>query len=121
MIGIKLIVSPLAPILPRLKRRTRPFCPFQHVRNHIDSRRGPAVRSPHAGQFPRSWMLRGIDMCAWMTPDRSRHHGKDAMTSQTPSVPTRSFAPVLPVLLVFACFFWAFASTLADLAHVWRT
>jgi exosortase len=25
------------------------------------------------------------------------------------------------VLLVFACFFWAFASTLADLAHVWRT
>lgn len=43
------------------------------------------------------------------------------MTSQTTSVPTRSYLPVLPVLLVFACFLWAFASTLADLAHVWRT
>jgi exosortase len=42
------------------------------------------------------------------------------MTSQTTNVPTRSFAPVLPVLLASACFLWAFASTLADLAHVWR-
>lgn len=43
------------------------------------------------------------------------------MTSPTTSVPSRSFAPVLPVLLVSACFLWAFGSTLADLAHVWRT
>ncbi|MGH7225962.1 MAG: exosortase/archaeosortase family protein [Gemmataceae bacterium] len=43
------------------------------------------------------------------------------MTSQTTSAPTRSFAPVLPVLFVFACFLWAFGSTLADLAHIWRT
>lgn len=27
----------------------------------------------------------------------------------------------VPILLVSACFLWAFAGTLADLAHVWRT
>ncbi len=53
--------------------------------------------------------------------DRPRQPGKDAMTTPTPSVPTRSFVPLLPVLLVLACFLWAFGSTLSDLAHVWRT
>lgn len=43
------------------------------------------------------------------------------MTSQTTRVPTRSLVAVLPVLLVSACFLWAFASTLADLVHIWRT
>ncbi len=43
------------------------------------------------------------------------------MTSQTTSVPTRSYLPVLPVLFAFACFWWAFAGTLAELAHIWRT
>jgi exosortase len=43
------------------------------------------------------------------------------MNSPSPSAPTRSLLPVLPVLLVFACFLWAFGSTLADLALVWRT
>jgi exosortase len=43
------------------------------------------------------------------------------MTSQTTRVPAWSPAAVLPGLLVSACFAWAFASTLADLARVWRT
>jgi exosortase len=43
------------------------------------------------------------------------------MTSQTTRVPTPSFAVVLPVLLVCGCFLWAFASTLTDLVHIWRT
>jgi exosortase len=43
------------------------------------------------------------------------------MTSQTTRVPAWSPAAVLPVLLVSACFAWAFASTLADLARVWWT
>src|SRR5579875_564170 len=59
--------------------------------------------------------------CSGSTLDLSRPHGKDAMTSQTNRVPAWSFAVVGPVLLVSACFAWAFASTLTDLAHVWRT
>ncbi len=43
------------------------------------------------------------------------------MTSQTPRVPAWSLGTLVPVLLVSACFSWAFASTLADLGHVWRT
>lgn len=43
------------------------------------------------------------------------------MTSQTTRVPAWSLAAVVPVLLVSACFSWAFASTLTDLAYVWRT
>jgi exosortase len=43
------------------------------------------------------------------------------MTSPTTRAPARSFVAVLPLLLVSACFLWAFASTMADLAYVWRT
>lgn len=53
------------------------------------------------------------------------------MTSQTSRVSTTPTQPspklgegwvgVGPVLLVSACFLWAFAGTLADLAQVWRT
>ena len=43
------------------------------------------------------------------------------MTSSSTRVPSWSFAPIGPVLLVAACFGWAFAGTLADLVHVWRT
>ncbi|HTU16657.1 MAG TPA: exosortase/archaeosortase family protein [Gemmataceae bacterium] len=43
------------------------------------------------------------------------------MTSRTTRVSTRSLVPLLPILLLSACFLWAFASTLVDLAHVWRT
>src|SRR5579884_444603 len=43
------------------------------------------------------------------------------MTSQTPRVPAWSLGTLVPVLFVSACFSWAFASTLTDLAHVWRT
>lgn len=43
------------------------------------------------------------------------------MTSQTTSVPARSFSPLLPIVLVSACFLWAFGSTLAELVQVWRT
>ena len=43
------------------------------------------------------------------------------MTSPTATTPTRSLVPSLPVLVVFACLLWAFGSTLAELAHVWRT
>lgn len=43
------------------------------------------------------------------------------MTSPTNRVLSRSYTSLLPVLLVFACFLWAFASTLADLVHVWRS
>jgi exosortase len=48
-------------------------------------------------------------------------HGKDAMTSSTPRVSPRSLIPLLPLVLVSACFLWAFGSTLAELAFVWRT
>jgi exosortase len=43
------------------------------------------------------------------------------MTTQTARVSSGWLAPVAPALLVSACFLWAFASTLADLAFVWRT
>lgn len=43
------------------------------------------------------------------------------MTTQTLSAPVRSYKSVLPVLLVSACFVWAFAGTLANLVHAWRT
>ena len=43
------------------------------------------------------------------------------MTTPTANPSTRSFALILPVLLVSACFLWAFGSTLAELVYVWRT
>lgn len=43
------------------------------------------------------------------------------MTTQTLNNPPRSYRPLVPVLLVSACFVWAFAGTLAELVHVWRT
>jgi exosortase len=43
------------------------------------------------------------------------------MTSPTSSVPARNTAALLPVLLVLGCLTWAFASTLTELAHIWRT
>jgi exosortase len=43
------------------------------------------------------------------------------MTSSTTPVSSRSLSPILPLLLVSACFLWAFGSTLTDLFYVWRT
>ncbi|MHB1423536.1 MAG: exosortase/archaeosortase family protein [Gemmataceae bacterium] len=43
------------------------------------------------------------------------------MTFQTTRVSSRWYVPALPLLVVSACFMWAFANTLADLAAVWRT
>jgi exosortase len=69
--------------------------------------------------------------CSGPALDPSRLHGKDAMTSPTTRVPAassrrfphlgESWGGVGPVLLVSVCFVWAFASTLTDLVHVWRT
>ena len=43
------------------------------------------------------------------------------MTSSTSSAPTRSFTPLVPILIVLGCLTWAFWSTLTELAHVWKT
>jgi exosortase len=43
------------------------------------------------------------------------------MTSPTSRVSPRSLTPFLPLLLVSACFLWAFGSTLAELIFVWRS
>ncbi len=43
------------------------------------------------------------------------------MTSPTATPSARSFSPFLPLAAVLGCLTWAFWSTLAELAHVWKT
>jgi exosortase len=43
------------------------------------------------------------------------------MTSSTATPSARSYTPFVPALVVFGCLLWAFGSTLAELAHVWKT